>query len=279
VRIVISVDMEGISGIADRTQLLPGERLYAESRPHMAAEVKAVVRAAWAAGASAVTVNDSHDGMLNIGWAEMRDLPPQTRLISGAGKPWSMGQGFAEADGVMFIGYHAMAGTPAAIMDHTYRGDVHHLALNGREVGETGFNAYLAGHHGVPVLMVSGDRALGEEAADFLPEAEVVVTKDALSRRSALLFSPAEVAERLEEAAVRAVERLRRGAAPRPVRLDGPVELELGFMTTQAADTATLMPETRRVDGRTVAYTAADVPAAFRACRALMVLGGGTPLY
>lgn len=278
-RIVISVDMEGIGGIVDRVQLMPGERLYQESRAYMVAEMKAVVRAVWARGATEVVVNDSHDGMLNLAWSELEDLPRGTQLISGTGKRLSMGQGFPGSAAVMFVGYHARAGTAHAIMDHTYSGDIHHLTLNGQEVGETGLNAYLAGSYGVPVALVTGDQALVAEARALLPDVEAVTTKEALGRRSAVLPSPADLADQLEAAAGRAMDRLIAGRGPSPVALAGPIDLEVGFMTTQAADTALLMPGTHRVDGRTVAATLPTVEAAFFAFRALLVLGGGTPLY
>lgn len=278
-RIVISVDMEGIGGIVDRVQLMPGERLYQESRAYMVAEMKSVVRAVWAHGATEVLVNDSHDGMLNLAWSELGDLPRGTKLLSGTGKRLSMGQGFPGSAAAMFVGYHARAGTAPAVMDHTYSGDIHHLALNGQEVGETGLNAYLAGFYGVPVALVTGDQALVAEARALLPEVEAVTTKEALGRRSALLPSPADLADQLEAAAGRAMDRLAAGRGPAPLSLAGPVDLEVGFMTTQAADTACLMPGTRRVDGRTVAATLPSVETAFFAFRALMVLGGGTPLY
>lgn len=278
-RVVVSVDMEGISGIVDRVQLMPGERLYQEHRANMVSDMKAVVRAAWAGGATEVLVNDSHDGMLNLGWSEMADLPRATQLISGSGKRLSMAQGFPGSAAVMFVGYHAMAGTPNAIMDHTYSGDVHHLKLNGQEVGETGLNAYLAGHFGVPVVLVAGDQALAAEVKALLPQAESVVVKEALGRRSAVLPSPAEVADRLTAATARAMDRLAHGTAPQPLVMPGPIMLELGFMTTQAADLACFMPGTMRVDGRTVAIEQPNLEAAFMAFRALLLMGGGTPLY
>lgn len=278
-RIVVSVDMEGIGGIVDRVQLIPGERLYQESRAYMVAEMKAVVRAAWEHGATEVVVNDSHDGMLNLAWSELADLPRGTQLISGTGKRLSMGQGLPGSAAIMFVGYHARAGTAQAVMDHTYSGDVHHLALNGQELGEVGLNAYVAGYYGVPVALVTGDQALVAEARALLPEVDCVITKEALSRRSALLPSPADLADRLAATTARAMDRLHAGTGPKPVTLTGPIELEVGFMTTQAADTACLMPGTRRVDGRTVAITTPTAEAAYFAFRALLVLGGGTPLY
>jgi D-amino peptidase len=278
-KVWISVDMEGIGGVVDREQLLPGGRFYDQARRYMIAEMRVAVEAAWEAGATAVTVNDSHDGMLTLAWEELEELPPETVLISGTGKRWSMGQGLEGQDLALFIGYHAMAGTAGAVMDHTYSGDVYRLRLNGREVGETGLNAYLAGHFDVPVVLVAGDQAVAEEARAVLPAVRTVITKEGQGRRSARLLSPAVVRRRLREGVTEAIGRWRAGEAGPPLKLPGPYTVEVGFMTTHAADLACLMPDAVRVDGRTVAVERPTLPEAFLAFRAMIRLGGDVPLY
>lgn len=278
-KVWISVDMEGIGGIVDRTQLLPGLLNFDRSRPYMIGEMKTAVRAAWEAGATAVVVNDSHDGMLTLTWHEMADLPQETVLISGTGKRYSMGEGIVGSDVALFVGYHAMAGTAKAVMDHTYAGDIYRVRLNGREVGETGLNAHLAGYFGIPVGLVAGDQSLAHEARALLPDAEMVITKEATGRQSARLFSPAVVQERLDAGVRRALQRTASGQGQKPLQASGPMEIEVGFMTTHAADLANLMPETERVDGRTVAVTRPNMEEAFVAFRALLRLGGNVPLY
>ena len=278
-KIWISVDMEGVSGIVDRSQLMPGARLYEESRRYMVREMRTATAAAWEAGATSVTINDSHDGMLNLGWDQMEGLDPRTELISGSGKRWSMLQGIEGQDLGMFVGYHAMAGTGGAIMDHTYSGDIYRLRLNGREVGETGLNAYVAGHFSVPVVLVAGDQALEKEARTLLPDATLVVTKSAQGRQSARLVSPQEVDSRLMNGVSEACRRWRAGQAGKPLTLDGPYTVEVGLMTTHAADLACLLPDAVRVDGRTVSVTRDRIVDAFLAFRAITRLVGGVPLY
>jgi D-amino peptidase len=278
-KIWISVDMEGISGVVDREQLMPGGRFYERARAYMVQEMRVAVETAWASGATAVTVNDSHDGMLTLAWEELEGLHPDTTLISGTGKRWSMGQGLEGQDLALFVGYHAMAGTSRAVMDHTYSGDIYRLRLNGREVGETGLNAFLAGHFGVPVGLVAGDQALAAEVAEVLPDAERVITKEAQGRQSARLFSPEVVRERLGAGVRRAMDRARTGTGQKPLQLAGPYTVEVGLMTTHAADLACLMPDAVRIDGRTVAVTRDTLPEAFLAFRAINRLGGDVPLY
>jgi D-amino peptidase len=279
VKVFVSVDMEGVGGVVDRSQLLPDGALYGEARRYLADEVRVVAAAAWDAGATAVTVNDAHDGMLGVPWDVLDTLPAPTVLVSGAGKPWSMLDGLEGHDVAVFLGYHAMAGTPSAVMDHTYSRDVYRLVLNDREVGEVALNALVAGRFGVPVGLVSGDAAVARETAAVLPDAETVVTKVARGRRAARLFAPAEVRERLRVGVQRALARFGGPDAPRPLTLSGPARLRVQLLTTQAADMAELVPDCRRVDGRTVEIAREDLLDAYRAFRAVLRMVAGLPLY
>src|SRR5437879_10783413 len=127
----------------------------------MTAEANAAVEGALAAGATRILVNDSHWFMRNL-LAE--ELHKAAELVSGDPKPRSMVQGIEDGfDAALFIGYHARAGTRDAILDHTYADRIHDVRLNGKPVGELGLNAGLAGVHGVPVALVSGDSAIAAE--------------------------------------------------------------------------------------------------------------------
>ena len=60
---------------------------------------------------------------------------------------------------------HARAGTRDGVMYHTVSGQSwQNLSFNGTLVGETGINAALCGNWGCPVLLVTGDEAVCEEA-------------------------------------------------------------------------------------------------------------------
>src|SRR6266550_2919293 len=155
-RVYISVDMEGIAGVVHESQTDP-------TTPAFAAEEGAL-----AAGATRALVNDSHWFMRNL-LAE--ELHQAAELVSGDPKPRSMMQEIDQQggfDAALCIGYHARAGTRNAILDHTYADRIHEVRLNGKPVGELGLNAGLAGVHGVPVALVSGDSALAAEAKDLL---------------------------------------------------------------------------------------------------------------
>jgi len=207
VRVYISVDMEGIAGVVHESQTDPASPAfapeYARFRRLMTAEANAAVEGALAAGATRVLVNDSHWHMRNL-LAE--ELHQAAELVSGDPKPRSMVQGIdAGFDAALFIGYHARAGTRNAILDHTYADRIHEVRLNGKPVGELGLNAGVAGVHGVPVALVSGDSALAAEAKDLLGDGvATVIVKEAVSRHAAKSVAPAVACRMIREEVPRA---------------------------------------------------------------------------
>jgi D-amino peptidase len=271
-RVYISVDMEGVAGVVHEDQTDPidprhaGE--YNRFRRLMTSEANAAVEGALAAGAAHVLVNDSHWLMRNL-LAE--ELHPAAELLSGGPKLRSMVEGVDLGfDAAMFVGYHAMAGTASAVIDHTYTSIVHQVRLNGRPAGELAINAALAGIHGVPVVLVSGDQALAAEAKELLGDGvEAVVVKHAVGRFAARSVSPAESCRRIREGATAALRRKHE-----PLELERPIRLEVEFALTQMADMAELVPGSVRTGGRTIEYVHDDYMEVFRAWRALYNLAG-----
>lgn len=258
-RLYISVDMEGITGVTDRDYLLPDGRHYERARQLQLSDLNAVIAAARAHGVQEITVNDSHNTMTNI---VLEKLDPAARLISGNNKQLSMVHGIEGHDAAIFLGYHARMGTERAILDHTYyAGLVYAVRLNGVEVGETGINAAVAGHFGVPVIMVSGDQAVAVEALDLLPQVEVVQVKEALSRTTANCLPPNTTDGLLREGTRRALAGLDRQV---PLKVGTPVRLEIDFLTSQMADLAEVYPGADR-SGRTIAVQGESMLDAFRA--------------
>ncbi len=271
-RVYISVDMEGIAGVVHESQTDPTTPAfaaeYARFRHLMTAEANAAVEGALAAGATRVLVNDSHWFMRNL-LAE--ELHQSAELVSGDPKPRSMMQEIDQQggfDAALFIGYHARAGTRHAILDHTYADRIQDVRLNGKPVGELGLNAALAGVHGVPVALVSGDAALAAEAKDLLGDGvATVIVKAAVSRHAAKSVAPAVACRMIREEVPRA---LKRRHAPFIVRT--PVTLEVDFAMTIHADMAELCPGATRTGGRTVAFTHPEYGEVFRAWRTLLNL-------
>jgi D-amino peptidase len=274
-RIYLSVDMEGLAGVAHPHQVIHGrdgiDRAdYDRSRALMAGETNAAIEAAIEHGATEVVVNDSHWLMRNL---RAEDLHPAARLIIGD-KPLSMTQGVGgEGDGAFdaaaCIGYHAGAGHPTGVIGHTYSSaTILEVRVDGVPHNEAGLNAIRLGHHGVPVMLVAGDDALAGEVEALLPWAERVVVKRALGYSLADSLSPAEARAAIRDGMGRAIERLDEMRVYKPAALRGEIDFRLPVM----ADYATLLPGSRRVASRTVGFEAADGDAFYRSCLVLLRL-------
>jgi len=264
--LLISVDMEGISGVVKWDHVTSTHKEYDRFRKLMTAEANAAIEGALAGGASRVVVNDSHGGMSNM---LIEELNSAAELISGSPKPFGMMQGIGpDVDAVFFVGYHAAEGTGAAILSHTWSSRaVHEVRLNGQTVGETGINAALAGSFGAPVLLVAGDRAVTEEARALLGEIETVAVKDGVTRSAAQCLHPDVAQERIRQAAERALK-----LTVSPFVLSTPITLRVIFQNALQADQASLLPDSQRVDGCSVEWTGEDMPAVYKAFRAMTSL-------
>ena len=266
-RVYISVDMEGIAGIVHEDQTNPVDARcaaeYARGRALMTAEANAAVEGALAAGAELALVNDSHWDMRNL-LAEQ--LHPAAELLSGGPKRLSMLEGIETGfEAALFIGYHAKAGTARAVLDHTMTDVIRDARLNGRSMGELGMNAALAGSFGVPVALVSGDRATADEARDVLgPDVGTVVVKDAVSRHAARSVAPEVARRRICEGVFEALRRPHHPFVP-----PTPSTIEVDFTFSHQADYAELAPGSVRRGPVTVAYTHPDFHELFRAWRAI----------
>jgi len=268
-KVYVSVDMEGISGIVSSEQTSSESREYPTARKWMAEDVNAVVAGLLAAGATEIVVNDSHGGMRNI---LPDDLRPEAALISGTPKPLSMMAGIDSSfDACAFVGYHAKAGTATATLDHTISGSaVYEIKVNGVEVPELGLNAAIAGYYGVPVIMLSGDSAACRQAKSLLGDGLVTVAvKEALSRTAAKLVPLPEARRRLQEGAREALAgRERRN----PFRVDPPCQFSLTFQKSAQAEAGEALPGVTRPAARTLTFSTQDYLDGIKMLRALIAL-------
>ncbi len=265
-RVLIAVDMEGISGVVHWDHVDPSHTEYARFRAIMTSEVNAAIDGALDGGASQVTVTDGHNNGRNILFEQ---LHTPARLNSGSPAPLSMVEGAQRADRVFFVGYHARAGTADGILAHTWNDQIRHVWLNGQEVGEIGLNAAVCGSFGAPVVLVTGDRAAVQEAQDLLGSMEAVVVKTALSRTAAACRLLEEILPEIRHAAAYAMVR-----TAAPFIISGPINLRVELSRPDQIDGALRLPGAQRINGTTLEWTGPDMLSAYRAFRAIAGLGG-----
>lgn len=269
--VFISADMEGISGIAASEDVVREEPEYDRGIDLFHADVNAAVKGTVAGGAESVLVNDSHSTMRNLQRARVDD---RATLVRGGTKPRSMMQGLTtDHDIALFVGYHAKAGTPGAVLNHTFFGhELIRLAVNGTEVGELGWNARLASALGVPVGLVTGDDATIVEATDELPAPETVVVKAGIDRFTATCRPTTETRREIEAAARRAVRRSVDDDLVVP-DAEGQTTITATWATTNQAARAAGTPGISREGGRKTAVTADRYPDAFEASVGMLRTG------
>lgn len=270
-KLLIAVDMEGATGVVDREHVDPKSAEYQRFRHLLTADVNAAIEGARLAGAREFLVADGHASGGNV---LIKELDPGACLNTGSPQPLAMVQGIQDgAEAALFVGYHARMGTACAILDHTWSSaKVANVWLNGRVTGETGLNAAVCGAFGAPVLLITGDQTVAAEAGEWIPGIETAIVKTASSRTAANCLAPAESQRRIRDAAQRAVSRFMAGQGPEPLRVALPVTLRIEFLNSLLGETASALPGAVRVDGRTIEFTAPDMPGAYLLFRAAVSL-------
>lgn len=259
-KVYISADMEGVGGVVTGEQLSPTGFEYAKAREYMTEEVLAAIAAARAAGATEIVVSDSHGNFQNL---LLDRLPKDVLVIRGGPRPLSMMQGIdGTFDAVLFIGYHSGTTNPAGVRAHTISSArLADVRLNGVSVPEAGINAAIAGHFGVPVVMISGDDAAVAEARKIVGDLEGAVVKEALGFHSARTLTPEAARERIGDAVKRALANRSRF---RPVPPKTPSTLEITFKNYRPAEILAYLPNVERIDAHSVRFVGKDVLEAAR---------------
>lgn len=262
-KVYISVDMEGISGVNGDNQTSAAGAEYGRARKLMAEDANAAIRGAFEGGATEVVVNDSHGSQRNI---LPEDLDPRVRLISHSFKRYGMMEGLDSTfDAVIFVGYHAKAGSPRGVFAHTGSGVLRDLQINGLSVGEGGMNAFLARWYGVPVILVTGDDVAVEEQKATVPTVRGVVVKRAINSRAVELRPLADARRDIQDAAKAAVAAARKAPPERLARYT--VRMEMRDPTIP--EVAAAFREIRLVDATTMEFTRESMPDAYRLIRVL----------
>lgn len=271
-KIYVSVDMEGIAAIVNSPQTSSGQFDYERGRRLMTDEANAVIEGCLAAGAGTVVVSDSHGNAQNI---LPESLNEAALLIRSFPRPLLQMEGIdGTFDGVILLGYHPREGTPDANLSHTVWGTKFaEIRVNGRPVSEAIFNAAVAGHFQVPVIMVAGDQNVSREALETFGPVETVVTKQSLGWLAALSRHPRLVGDDLRAKARLAVQRL---GEFKPYAVTRPVRVEFAFKNIFDAETTAYLPWIERTDGKTVRAEFNDILAANRFLTALFAINNRT---
>jgi D-amino peptidase len=232
VRVHVIGDIEGVAGVVKWGQAGGDLPLYQEARRLYTEEINAAVRGAKSAGATEIVVMDCHGagGDYTFNSLVAEDLDPGCEFVVQS--EWTEYTAFLEegCDAALFVGMHAMAGTPDGVLSHTVSGQAwQSLKFNGTLVGETGINAALCGHWGCPVVLVTGDTAVCREATALLGDGLTTVdVKTGLGRFSARSKTPATARAMIEDGAKRALKDVTAVAPYDPGR---PTEIEVVFTT------------------------------------------------
>ena len=254
-KIYISADMEGVVGTVTGEQLGPSGFEYERARRWMTEEVNAAIRGARAAGATEIVVSDSHGNGQNL---LLDDLPEDITVIRSWPRPLAMMAGIDETfDGAIFIGYHASTDNSAGVRAHTMSSArLTSVKLNGMVASETAINAAIAGHFGVPVIMLSGDDVIAAEASALLGDLETAVVKQAYGFHSAETLMPGAAYRLIEETVTRAVRRINDFE---PWNLGGPIELEVSLKHYRPVEVLGYLEIVERIDSHTIRYRGPDI--------------------
>lgn len=267
-KLFLSTDFEGTSGIVAWEQIIEGNSEYEQGRRLLTNEVNAVIQGALNGGASEFVVNDAHHAMRNL---HPQDLLGQATLITGKHKPLYMMQGLDSSfDGICFVSYHGSIGAEHAVLSHTYNpGAIWEARINGEVVGESGINALVAAHYQVPIILVSGDETTALEAQMLAPQAEKVVVKQSLGRFAATHIHPEIACAMLQAGAEKAVQNIQSMQTP---QFKLPVRLEVTFMVADMAEMALWIRGVERVNARTVSIVSEDLLHLYRTFVTLVTL-------
>ncbi|MGW2667791.1 M55 family metallopeptidase [Streptomyces sp. NPDC001272] len=263
-KILVSADMEGATGVTWPADVLPGTPQWERCRAMFTSDVNAAVLGFYDGGADEVLVNEAHWTMRNL---LLEELDPRAEMITGRHKSLSMVEGVqhGDVDGVAFVGYHTGAGAEG-VLAHTYLANsLTGVWLDGQRASEGVLNSRVVAEYGVPVILVTGDDLTCADAAGYAPGARTVAVKDHVSRYAAVCRAPARTAADIRAAAAEAVKLAVRHE---PVR-GGPHTVEVEFDAEHLSMAATVVPGVERTGERRIAYTSGTMYEGIRTFKAV----------
>lgn len=250
--VFVMVDIEGISGIYSREQVLPGEPRFAEGRRYMTADINNCVKGLKAAGADKVYVCDCHGGSYSLAWDEIAPDCEADYYICGStcGKRF---YGIEDCDAVVLLGYHARAGADAAVLEHSWSSKaIQNIYLNGEVVGEIAFDAAIAAEYGKPIIMVSGDDKACKEAKEKLPWIVTAEVKKGISTYGAMLLPPQKAHNLIYE---KSIEAVRNFENCKLLEYDKPIVCKVEVTERTSIPYVKNIPFMKKIDARTFETT------------------------
>ena len=259
-KIFISVDMEGLTGVTHWEEVSRTGKDYETFRKIMTKETNAAIEGALAAGATVILVRDSHGSARNI-LPEM--LHEKARLLRDwAGGFKMMVDGLDESfDALIFIGYHAKAGTPNALLEHTMSGNVMDISVNGVSLPEAGINAVMAGHYNVPVVFVAGDKAICHQVKEMFGEVETVAVKGGVGN-AALNLHPEVAQGKIMEGVKKALKNVKKY---KPYKFKPPYRMVLKLKQEELVERASHYPGAKRISDWELVFESSDIMEVMRA--------------
>ena len=254
-KLYISVDMEGVVGVVTADQLGPGGFEYQKAREWMTGELLAAIAAAREAGATEFVISDSHGNGENL---LIDELPDDVLVVRSWPRPLGMMQGIdATFDAAIFLGYHTGTSNPDGVRAHTFSSArLADVRLNGQSVPEAGVNAAIAGHFGVPVIMVSGDDAVVDQVRSVVGDVEGAVVKWNYSFHSAKTMTPSASYRLIGETVAKALGRLDEFEV---FELPGPVTLDVRFKNYRPSQILAYLPIVERTDSHSIRFVGKDI--------------------
>jgi D-amino peptidase len=263
-KILISADMEGATGVTWPADVAPGTEQWQRCRRMFTSDVNAAIAGCYAGGGTAVLINEAHATMRNL---LLEELDPRAVMLTGRHKDLSMVEGIqhGDVDGVAFVGYHAAAGADG-VLAHTFLpNSITAVRLDGERASEGLLNARVAAEYGVPIVLITGDDRTCADAVGYAPGVPAVAVKDCVSRYSAVCRPPAVTAEAITSAARDGMKLA--GRVP-PVGAAG-FSVEVEVDAAQLAQAAAIVPTVRRTGDRVVVF---ESPTAYDMIRCFKVV-------
>lgn len=248
-KVYLSCDVEGTCGIAAWDEAGKGGPFYTYFAEQMSKEVAAACEGANLAGATEIFVKDAHDTARNM---DPHFLPENVKICRGwSGEPYSMMSGIDETyDAVIFTGYHSGSGFNGNPLSHTMSSSLNYIKINGEPISEFVLNSYVAGYFGVPVVCVTGDKALCELAPKYVENIKGVPVNEGFGG-AAISIHPDLAIKNIRETVKQA---LSEDLSCYKIKMPKHFKLEIGFKTHQPAFRGQFYPGAKLEDPYSISY-------------------------